>query len=69
MNYLQDDKGNSSSMRLVWAAANIVILGVWAYLCVIRKEFVPWQPGETILMGLLFGGKVGQKYIEKKGGV
>ena len=65
MDYFKDDGKRQSSMRLVWALVTLTIFGVWAYLSIITRKFIDFTVGDSTLIGLLFGGKVGQKYIEK----
>lgn len=70
--FFQDDKGNHSSTRLVFVFAAVcvpaIVLIVWAYTC--------WKSGAYVapgwdLVGLVGAGgatKVGQKFLESRGG-
>lgn len=61
---LQDDQGNASSMRFVWVAAVLTILGVWAYISISTRVFQNFTLGDAGWFATLFAGKVGQKYVE-----
>jgi hypothetical protein len=64
----QDDKGNGSSMRWVWAICVLTIMFTWSYVCIKAGTLFSFQIGDATLMAFLFGGKVGQKYLEAKNG-
>lgn len=64
----QDDSGNTSSMRIVWAVCVLTVMGVWAYICISTDKLWSFQIGDATLMAFLFGGKIGQKYLEKRNG-
>ena len=68
MKLFEDDKGNSSSMRVVWALCVLMVFGVWSYICIQKGELISFQVGDATLIAFLFGGKLGQKYIELKNG-
>lgn len=65
-NFLQDDAGNNSSMRLItllWATA---ILLVWIGVCVYQRNIVDIPVGVGgVLVGILFSKSV-QKFGEAK---
>ena len=61
---IQDDNGNTSSMRLVWMLAVVTILGVWAFISVTTATFQNFTLGDAGWFATLFAGKVGQKYVE-----
>lgn len=63
-NFLQDNQGNSSSMRLVWTISTLVIVGVWAYCSIISGVMQSFSSGDALWIASLFAGKVGQKYVE-----
>jgi len=63
---IEDDKGNRSSMRAIWAICTLTIVGVWAIISISQQELQSFSTGDAILMASLFGGKVAQKYVEKK---
>ena len=68
MKYLQDDDGNQSTMRLVWAVSVLVIIGTWSYVSISGGQLQNFQLGDAMFIGVLFGGKVAQKYMEGKNG-
>ena len=60
----EDDTGNRSIMRIVWALCVLTIMFVWAYVCIKNNTLYSFQIGDATLMAFLFGGKIGQKYLE-----
>jgi hypothetical protein len=72
--YLQDDNGNNSSIRLVLVIAVVSVLGVWGIASMVSimhnsgsKVILPDIPvSVTTLVSVLAGGKVAQKFGEKK---
>ena len=62
----EDDRGNRSSMRWIWAICTLTIFGVWAIISISQHELQSFGTGDAILVASLFGGKVAQKYIEKQ---
>ena len=63
---LKDSQGHESSMRIVWAICVLTIFFTWAYICISNKQMIPFSTGDATLIGMLFGGKIGQKWIEEK---
>lgn len=63
MNFLKDNKGQQSSMRLMCASA-FIVASVLAFL----NAFGYATDSSTITAFLMcgFGGKVGQKFAEKE---
>lgn len=64
----QDEKGNQSSMRFVWSVCVLTIFFVWAWMCIKNNQLYSFEIGDATLIGMLFGGKIGQKYLETKQG-
>ena len=80
-NFLQDDKGNMSSMRLIMMGTGITVLGIFTIsnLAVIAAGFlrslkcdapieiitIDFKPYMIGALGLVLGGKVGQSLGEK----
>ena len=62
----QDDKGNTSIMRIVWAISVLTIMFTWSAVCFMKGDLISFQIGDATLVAFLFGGKVGQKYLEGK---
>jgi hypothetical protein len=60
--FLVDGTGSPSSMRLVMIVWTIGLLGIWASLCVIRKEMVDIPSGVVTVHGLVIGGKMLQSF-------
>ena len=62
----QDDRGNSSSMRIIWAICVLTVMFTWSYVSIKAGTLFSFEIGDAVFMGFLFGGKVGQKYLEGK---
>lgn len=71
---LEDNSGSWSSMRFshlfTVINSNIVIFGVWAIICIMKKDILDF-PGQvvtiyTLANGITFGGKIAQKHFENK---
>ena len=60
--FLLDGTGSPSSMRLVMIVWTTGLLGIWAALCVIRKEMVDIPSGVATVHGLVIGGKMLQSF-------
>lgn len=67
MKTFQDNKGNTSSMRIVWAICVLTVFFVWAWTCITSSQIISFEIGDATLIAFLFGGKIGQKYIEENG--
>ncbi len=65
---LQDNDGNTSSMRIVWVISVLTIIGVWAVVSLKNNQMQSFSVGDAVFIGMLFSGKVGQKYIESRNG-
>ena len=63
---LQDDKGNNSTMRIVWAISVLTVMFTWSFVCITEGKFLSFEIGDATLIAFLFGGKIGQKYLENK---
>ena len=66
MDMFKDDKGNTSSTRVVWTIGTLTIIGVWAYLCITTGTLVEITMGDATALGMVLGLKVGQKVVEGK---
>jgi len=62
----EEDNGQLSSMRIVWSICVLTVFGVWAYTCINTGALISFEVGDATLIGMLFGGKIGQKYLETK---
>ncbi|MBM3328204.1 MAG: hypothetical protein FJY67_01865 [Calditrichaeota bacterium] len=63
---LSDSDGNLSSNRLIFVLGWILALGVWLFES-ITGAGIPELPESLIwLLGILTGGKVGQKIVERE---
>jgi len=60
-----DDDGNRSITRIVWAITVLTIIWTWSYICISKGELFNFAIGDATLMGILFGGKIASKYAEK----
>ena len=65
MKAFQDDIGDTSILRIVWAICVLTVFFVWAWTSIKSGHIVSFEIGDATLIAFLFGGKVGQKYIEK----
>lgn len=66
MNALQDDKGNTSSMRIAFLCLVVGVFLVWAIVCVMSKAIVDLPSGIQTVLGMIMTGKVAQKFAEGK---
>jgi len=63
-NYLEDDKGNKSSTRLIWIIGMLTVLVVWAYNSTIGSWVDGLPEGFITFFGLILALKPGTKAIE-----
>jgi preprotein translocase subunit SecY len=61
---LQDDDGNTSSMRLAFLITVITALITWAAISYATKSMPEIPASMLALIGMLLAGKVTQKHIE-----
>ena len=61
---LQDDNGGASSTRFVFVVGSLVVIGVWAYLCLKQGAFVGIPLKDLGILVTLVTGKVGGKVFE-----
>lgn len=64
--FLQDQKGDNSSIRLVFVSWGLVPLFVWATVCLVKMTIVDIPLGVGTIIGSVVAGKVWQAYAEKK---
>jgi len=62
--YLTGEDGEKSSMRLIWAFISIVIVSVWAIICIHNWAIAPLGYDLMSLIVLMSGTKVAQKMVE-----
>lgn len=64
--FFKEASGRLSSMRLMFIVGVIVVFAMW--ICSVLWSFTlpDIPPGVIALLGLLIGGKVGQRYAEKR---
>lgn len=62
--FLQDDSGNASSMRLIFAFTLLFVILTWMVISYEKRilQEIPWSV--LSLLALLVSGKVVQKQIE-----
>ena len=60
----EDDNGNRSVMRMVWAGAVIIFMGTWAVVSAQNGQLEHLTMGDAMFFASLLGLKVGQKAIE-----
>ena len=62
--FLQDDSGNASSMRLIFAFTLLFVILTWVVISYEKRilQEIPWSV--LSLLALLVSGKVVQKQIE-----
>lgn len=65
MGFLQDSKGNFSSMRLINLLVVFTLCLNWSYSTRVYGSFAPSAELTALILGLVFG-KVFQKKIEEK---
>jgi len=62
----QDDEGNRSILRIVWAICMVGMIAIWGIVSIQAGELQSFGMGDAILMVGLSGSKVAQKFIELK---
>ncbi len=62
--FLADTDGSQSSMRLVMVLVVLIIMFGWLYTVIRTDSFVAFPSTTVWLLGLCFGGKVAQKFVE-----
>ena len=61
-----DSKGNPSSLRVAFLGVCFLMFGVWAYLCVLKLEWIPFGVPNLSVLILFSADKLGQKSLEGK---
>lgn len=64
--FLQDANGNNSSLRLVLIIIVLGIVGVWAYLCITKGEFIEFPIKTLVAIVLPLLAKLVQNGQEQK---
>ena len=64
--YFEDDGGNKSSMRAVWAFAVVVIISTWCIISLRTLSIAAIDMGTAAAFSGLIAGKVAQKWVEGK---
>lgn len=62
----EDDLGNKSSMRVVWAFSVIVIVATWAIISIRNLAIAEIDMGTAAAFSGLIAGKVAQRWVEEK---
>lgn len=60
-----ENSGAGSAMRLVLVFVVVVILAMWAIVCFLRREFLPFDSSHVTMVGACLAAKVTQKFGEK----
>ena len=63
---LTDQRGQISTMRVVWSIAVLTIIFTWSYVSIRAGVMQSFTTGDALWMATLFGGKVAQSHIEHK---
>jgi uncharacterized membrane protein len=64
--FLQDSQGSESSLRMIMAIWMLVVLAVWAIICLWKEAILDLPTGICALVMFILGAKVWQKYAENK---
>ena len=62
--FFQDAEGLFSANRLVFITFNFVLMGIWAFVCIVNKTIVPLDQSIISLVAILMAGKVTQSLSE-----
>jgi len=65
MEFLKDNNGQMSSMRVMSFMIVSLVMIAWCAVCWKQGELIPMPSDQLMLIGLALGGKTAQKYIEK----
>ena len=65
LQFLQDEGGDFSSMRLVVLLWCVGILAMWCFVCIAKTELQVLPESVVAALGILITGKAVQKKIEK----
>lgn len=60
----QDNEGNRSMLRIVWAICMFSMVAIWGVVSIQAGTLQTFGVGDAILLVGLSGSKVAQKYIE-----
>lgn len=66
MSLLKERGGKRSVMRITFLVWNIVVAGVWIWLCISKNEMVDIPHSVVTIVGLGLAAKVGQRFVENK---
>jgi hypothetical protein len=64
MEVLKNHNGNVGTMRLVNVFVLVIIMFVWAVLCLVKKELLDFPMGICSIVLILIAGKVSEKFGE-----
>jgi len=64
MNFLQDDSGNNSSIRLAMVSWVFVVLFVWAGISIYKGTMAEIPSSVGTMIGLMLAAKIWQKNTE-----
>jgi hypothetical protein len=64
--FLRDDTNKKSSIRILVCVCTLTMLGVWAILSIKNNVMQTIDIGTAMAFATPFGGKVVQKWLEKK---
>lgn len=62
--FLEENPGESSMMRLVSLLCVLVVMIIWAIVCITKKDMIDIPPGPLWVVGMGIGGKLAQKLVE-----
>ena len=60
----EDDMGNRSIMRMVWAGAVLIFMATWAIISAKSGSVEHFEVGDALFFASLLASKVGQKAVE-----
>ena len=62
--FFEDDKGNKSSLRLLFFITWIAIVGVWVSISMHNWKIASLSTGDAMGVFVIHAAKVAQKYVE-----
>lgn len=71
INFLQifkEENGQWSGTRIVTVICPLLIVGVWAWLCIRTNTYLDIPAGVVAALGIFLTSKVVQKFTERKNG-
>lgn len=71
INSIKEDNGQASSTRFIMYATGVVILGTYLFHNILSAlkggDFIDFPMNSVMVLGIVLGGKVTQKFAEFKG--